>query len=374
MAKKARTYEWVIVTYGRFLVDRRAPRVTKATCTFWSQPKARETLLKRARKFDLVLQSLSVSGTCSFCTFLIIKVFESTLLRLPCAPGKFEMPWHCREDDDDGGGPPTKVPRESIDDNPTRRHTSLTRSSLPALDLEKCLLCDSKKKNEKLPKPWGTYLLYLGVFPNNSAQRCSNTVHSEIFLCSNINENFSEKTTCALGVDQLTDLHAKEVMYHASSYRKYTSPKSLDSVAIIQRLSPMTATRHGFQMSYLNDRGVDHRCVLYYESIKPHCAICMASYCEMKYRKKLSEGTVWRARVTWSKGTLTWDWSFTDLTSVQNRSMSVFSGEVQPGPIIEGCLRLDEAQEREEEKELAMKWCAWWAESQWWIRRDTACV
>ena len=25
--------------------------------------------VKRARKFDLVLQSLSVSGTCSFCTF-----------------------------------------------------------------------------------------------------------------------------------------------------------------------------------------------------------------------------------------------------------------------------------------------------------------
>ena len=44
VAKKARTYEWVIVTYGRFLVDRRAPRVTKATCTFWSQPKARENL------------------------------------------------------------------------------------------------------------------------------------------------------------------------------------------------------------------------------------------------------------------------------------------------------------------------------------------
>ena len=98
-----------------------------------------------ARKFDLVLQSLSVSGTCSFCTFLIIKVFESTLLRLPCAPGKFEMSRHCREDDDDGGGPATKVPRESIDDNPTRRYT---RSSLPALDLKKCLLCHSRKETK----------------------------------------------------------------------------------------------------------------------------------------------------------------------------------------------------------------------------------
>ena len=37
--------------------------------------------------------------------------------------------------------------------------------------------------------------------------------------------------------------------------------------------------------------------------------------------KSCQRGTVWRARVTWSKGTLTWDWSFTDLTSVQNRSM-----------------------------------------------------
>ena len=39
-------------------------------------------------------------------------------------------------------------------------------------------------------------------------------------------------------------------------------------------------------------------------------------------------------------------------------SQYVFSSEVQPGPIIEGCLRLDKAHEREEEKELAMNWCA----------------
>ena len=109
-------------------------------------------------------------------------MFESTLLRLPCAPGKFEMSRHCREDDDDGGGPATKVPRESIDENPTRRHT---RSSLPALELEKCLLCDPKKKNEKLLKPRGTYPLHLGVFPNDSAQRCSNITEG--------------KMTCALG-------------------------------------------------------------------------------------------------------------------------------------------------------------------------------
>ena len=82
-----------------------------------------------------------------FCTFLIIKVFESALLRLPCAPGKFEMSRQCREDDGDGGGTAicTKVPRESTDDNPTRRHT---RSSLPALDLEYVFFVTQRKKRK----------------------------------------------------------------------------------------------------------------------------------------------------------------------------------------------------------------------------------
>ena len=107
-------------------------------------------------------------------------------------------------------------------------------------------------------------------------------------------------------IDQLTDLHAKEVMCHACSYRKYTSPncKSLDSVAIANKENAKSPSDHSTtepnasyqtwpsKRPYLNDRGVDHRCLLYHESIKSHCAICMASYCEMKYRKKLSEGTV----------------------------------------------------------------------------------
>ena len=153
------------------------------------------------------------------------------------------MSWHCREHDDDGGGPPTKVPRESIDDNPTRRHT---RSSLPALDLEKCLRCDSKKKTKSCRSHEAPYPLYLGVFPNNSAQRCSNINDARILMRISL-----KRRRVLLEIDQLTDLHAKEVMYHASSYRKYNSPKSLDSVAIIQRLSPMPATRHGLQLECL---------------------------------------------------------------------------------------------------------------------------
>ena len=78
--------------------------------------------------------------------------------------------------------------------------------------------------------------------PNNSAQRCSNINDARILMRISL-----KRRRVLLEIDQLTGLHAKEVMYHASSYRKYTSPKSLDSVANIQRLSPMTATRHGLQ-------------------------------------------------------------------------------------------------------------------------------
>ena len=164
------------------------------------------------------------------------------------------MSWHCREHDDDGGGPPTKVPRESIDDNPTRRHT---RSSLPALDLEKCLLCDSKKKTKSCRSHEALYPLYLGVFPNNSAQRCSNINDARILMRISL-----KRRRVLLEIDQLTDLHAKEVMYHASSYRKYNSPKSLDSVAIIQRLSPMPATRQCLSTLMIEEWITDAYCIM----------------------------------------------------------------------------------------------------------------
>ena len=84
----------------------------------------------------------------------------------------------------------------------------------------------------------------------------------------------------------------------------------------------------------------------------------MASYYEMKYRKLES-----CQRVQFEELDHMIKRHF-DMRLVFHRpnkcteSQYVFSSEVQPRPIIEGCLRLDEAQERAEEKELAMKWCA----------------
>ena len=174
-------------------------------------------------------------------------------------------------------------------------------------------------------------------------------------------------------------------MYHASCYRKYISPKSLDSVAIANKENAQSPsdhsttdpndsyqTWHGLQTSWLNDWGVDHWCCfLYYEYELCHMAECTtlnlvrtkfkvvhsarcqnhldvleALYIRTKHANLVSTKRIvhvhvpsmWqvtarsstgknvrryslRARVTWSKGTLTWDWSFTDLTSVQSRSM-----------------------------------------------------
>ena len=251
-----------------------------------------------------------------------------------------------------------KVPRESIDDNPTRWYT---RSSLPALDLEKCLLCDSKKKTKRCLSQEAltrctlesspTFLLStarIWVLGQGSllplSQGGAFTLASISYLAILVKYILAKKKLIMLeyGKDDVCSWRSTSwqtfmrrnvpCLFLRTESTPAPSPwtplplptrRMPKVLLIIQRLSLMTATRHGFQMSYqnLNDRGVDHRCLLYYESIKRHCAICMASYCEMKYRKKLSEGTVWRARVTWSKGTLTWDWSFTDLTSVQNRSM-----------------------------------------------------
>ena len=239
-----------------------------------------------------------------------------------------------------------------------------------------------KEKHEKLLKPRGTYQLSPWSLPQRF---CSALLEYFFFkLLLMILEYQWGKTTCGLGESDrpadrpscegsdvpclfLQKVHQPQVPGLHLPLPTRRMPKVL---LIIQRLSPMTATRHGLQMSYLNDWGVDHRCLLYYESIKPHCAICKASYCAWdEVQEKAVRGYSLKGSITWSKGTLTWDWSFTDLTSVQNRSMCSAENYSQ-GQL----LRLDEAQERAEEKELVMKWCAWWAESQWCIRKDTACV
>ena len=174
-------------------------------------------------------------------------MFESTLLRLPCAPGKFEMSWHCRQDDDDAGGPPTKVPRESIDDNPTRRHT---RSSLPALDLKKCLLCDSKKNTKSYRS-------------HEAFTRCTLESSPTILLsAARILMRISLKRRVLLEIDQHDRPSCEGSDVPCLFLQKVHQPQVPGLRCIIQRLSPMTATRHGLQMSYLNDRGVDHRCII----------------------------------------------------------------------------------------------------------------
>ena len=261
--------------------------------------------VKKARKFDLVLQSLSVSGTCSFCTFLIIKVFESTLLRLPCAPGKFEISWHL----------PWRRRRWrwSTYQRPSTRSTTTPLVGMPG---RPCLRWTSRnvffvthrKKKEKLLKPRGTYPLYLGVFPNDSAQRCSNINDARILM--------RKDDVCSW----------RSTSWQTFMWRKWcTMPLPSESTPAPSPWTPLPSFNDWARWQLPDMAFKCHTLMIEEWITDAYCimnrAICMASYCEMKYRKKLSEGTVWRARVTWSKDTLTWDWSFTDLTSVQNRSM-----------------------------------------------------
>ena len=179
-----------------------------------------------------------------------------------------------------------------------------TTTSLVGIPGRPCLRWTSRnvffvtqRKNEKLLKPRGTCPLYLGVFPNDSAQRCSNVNDARILLRkddvgswrSTSWHTFMRRKWCTMPLP--TESTPAPSPWTPLPLPTRRMPKVLQ---INQRLSPMTATRHGLQMSHLNDRGVDHRCLLYYESIKPHCAMCMASHCEMKYREKLSGRLVGR--------------------------------------------------------------------------------
>ena len=200
-----------------------------------------------------------------------------------------------------------------------------------------------KEKNEKLLKPRGTYPLYLGVFPNDSAQRCSNT----FFIIIN-------DTRILMRKDDVWSWRIRSTSWQTFMRRKWcTMPLPTEStpapspwtplplptrrmpkvLLIIQRLSPMTATRHGLQMSYLNDREVDHRCLLYFESnhIVPYVWQVTARWSTGNL--KAVRGYSLKSSITWSKGTLTWDWSFTDLTSVQNRSTVNYRYNVTDGTL-----------------------------------------
>ena len=231
---------------------------------------------------------------------------------------------------------PKSLEPESIDDNPTRRHT---RSSLPALDLEKCVLCESKKKNEKLLKPRVTYPLSL-------PQR---------FWSALLKYEWGKRTRVLLEIDQLTDLHAKEVMYDASSYRKFTSPKSLDSVAIANKENANFKSPSDHSTTEPNDsyqtwpsnvlpqwsrRGSSMLIVLW---------VYKTTLCHMygKLRRDEVQETAVRGYSLKSASSSHMIKRHFDMRLVFHRpnkcteSQYVFSSEVQPGPIIEGCLRLD---------------------------------
>ena len=235
MGEKARTHEWV--TYMEDFSS--TVGHLKATCSFWSQPKARETLEKRARKFDLVLHSpVQFQERVLFAPFWSSNFFESTLLRLSYALEKFEMSRHCREDDDDGGGPATKVPRESIDDHSTRWQT---RSWPPCLRwtsrnvfcvtlINKTRSCWSQEALTRCTLD-STATILLSAVRIRTDDVCS--------LRSTSRQTFMRRKWCTMP-------HATESTPAPNPWTPLPLPTSRmpKVLLIIQRLIPMTATRH----------------------------------------------------------------------------------------------------------------------------------
>ena len=132
----------------------------------------------------------------------------------------------------------------------------------------------TQRKNEKLLKLRGTYPLYLGVFPNDSAQRCSNINDARILMRKDDVRSWRSSS------------------WQTFMRRKWcTMPLPTESTPAPSPWTPLPSFNDwaqwqlpdmAFKCLTLMVEEVDHRCLLYYESIKPHCAICMASYCEMK--------------------------------------------------------------------------------------------
>ena len=175
MAKKARTYEWVIVTYGRFLLDRRAPRVTKATCTFcfrvhFNRNRKRAKPCKKGRE--------SLIWFCTHFQFqervLFAPFWSSKCSNRPCSGFlALQGSLKCH-------GIAEKTTTMAVVQLPKSLENRSTTTPLVGIPGRLCLRWTSRnvffvtqRKKEKLLKPRGTYPLYLGVFPNDSAQYCS---------------------------------------------------------------------------------------------------------------------------------------------------------------------------------------------------------
>ena len=106
-------------------------------------------------------------------------------------------------------GPPRKtacIAASEADDRPR------TRSTLPGLDLTKCLMCQTEKRKRKDRRKM------------EKTTRCQLDFAAATFLHA---ANVRDDKRVLLEI-QGTDVHAKDVVYHNSCYKDYTSPRRLE--------------------------------------------------------------------------------------------------------------------------------------------------
>ena len=227
------------------------------------------------------------------------------------------------------GSPPPKVVRSDIDESLPAARSRLC-SNRPATDLQKCIICqDSKRglKNRRLKE---------------ELNRCTwDGTHGTLMNAAHVRGD--ERLLELEGVD----LPAKGILYHPSCYKDYTSPKALGRLG-----------KQAYLKEEVDDRPQERafsRLVKEVEEtvLADNSTVTDLSQLRAKYNGFLHEelggeaeacrGDVLKARLREHFG----DKLSFHRPHRRNQAQFVFSSNVNPGPLIEQCMKMTA---REEER------------------------
>ena len=237
---------------------------------------------------------------------------------------------------------PSKVPRRGDEESAIRQ----TRRSLPGLDIKKCLFCQQEKrpKGKARRRPENLYRCTWDCTPDTLRHAA----------------RIRQDKRVLLEIDQ-GDLHAKDILYHRSCYKQYTSRQNLklvcerktrvgdDCSSPDTSSSPETSSPHErafARLAWMIDDWIEK---------DTNCLMKLTSLCT-KYVELLAEegenvasyrGDQLKRRLLEHYGErLRFHRPFS-----RSEAHYVFSAEVQAGPLIEKCMKLEAAEQRRVEEE-----------------------
>ena len=221
--------------------------------------------------------------------------------------------------------PPKKVARLA-NDGPGRRQT---RSVLPGLDLKKCLFCQSEKRQRKNRRLTEKLI------------RCTwHCTPSTLVRAARIRQD--ERVLLEI---EDSDLHAKDVLYHASCYKDFTCPRQLD-LLLQKELESEVDVDSPQKRAFSKLVGImekrfqdDNNCVM---SLGRLTGLFKELLQEEGVDADNFRAFLLKARLVKHFG----DALSFHRPRKQNESQYVFRTSVNPGPLIELCIQLEAAEEQ----------------------------